>query len=91
MAKRTKIVDALGQAARPQRESADPSRRPTWWWVFFMPGKVILWFEYMFPKRLTGVFGRARRRNVPLIQLTYSVHFYLALLVIVVSFIAIHR
>jgi hypothetical protein len=91
MAKRTKLVDALGKAAHPQRESADPSRRPKLWWVFLMPGKVILWLEYMFPKSFTGVFGSARRRNVPLIQLTFSVYFYIALLVIVLSFIAPHH
>jgi hypothetical protein len=43
-----------------------------------MPGKVILWIEYMFPRRLSGVFGSARRRNVPLLQMLYSLFFYFA-------------
>lgn len=47
-----------------------------------MPGKVILWIEYMFPSRVSGVFGSARRRNVPLIQLLYSISFYITIFVI---------
>jgi len=31
------------------------------------------------------VFGSARRRNVPLIQILYSVYFYLAVLFVVVA------
>ncbi len=47
-----------------------------------MPGMVVLWIEYMFPRRVGGVFGSARRRNVPLLQILYSLYFYLIVLVV---------
>ena len=78
--KRSKLVDRLGEAAMPKVDSSDVSNRPAWWWIFFMPGKIILWIEYMFPRQIVGVFGSARRRNVPLIQILYSVYFYLFVL-----------
>jgi hypothetical protein len=68
---RRRFVDKVGESAMPKVETTDVSRRPAWWWVFFMPGKVILWIEYMFPRRIGGVFGSARRRNVPLIQIVF--------------------
>ena len=49
-----------------------------------MPGTVVLWIEYMFPKRLGGAFGSARRRNVPFLRLMYSLAFYFGILVIAV-------
>ncbi len=52
------------------------------WWIFLMPGKVILWLQYMFPEKISSAIGAARRRNVPLIQLLYSLGFYLVMLVI---------
>jgi hypothetical protein len=58
--------------------------RPAWWWFFLMPGKVILWLDYMFPRRVGGVFGTARRRNIPLLQLLYSLYFYF--LIVALSF-----
>jgi hypothetical protein len=77
------IVDRFGEAAMPKSDSSEVSGRPAWWWIFFMPGKVILWIEYMFPHRLAGVFGSARRRNIPLIQILYSVYFYVTVAVVV--------
>lgn len=78
---RVSFLDGLARAAMPRTDSSEVSRRPARWWIFFMPGKVILWIEYMFPARgLGSVFGSARRRNVPLIQILYSLFFYLAVL-----------
>ena len=59
----------------------DPQRpRSKWWWVFVGPGKIILWFEYMFPKRFSGVFGSARRKQSPIVQVSYSILFYIAVI-----------
>jgi hypothetical protein len=77
--KRGSFIDKFAEAATPKVDSSDPSGRSAWWWIFFMPGKVILWIEYMFPERIVGVFGSARRRNVPLIQVQYSLYFYFVL------------
>jgi len=67
------------------------SQRPAWWWIFFMPGKVILWFEYMFPRRIGSVFGTARRRNIPLLQILYSLYFYFVMFAMgLYLFVAIH-
>jgi hypothetical protein len=82
-AKRKTAIDRLADAAMPKVDDSDVSDRRAWWWIFFMPGKVILWIEYMFPHKLGGVFGSARRRNVPLIQVLYSVYFHVAVFVIV--------
>jgi hypothetical protein len=86
-----RFIDRMADSAAPRTDSNLVSKRPAWWWVFFMPGKVILWFEYMFPRRIGGVFGSARRRNVPLIQILYSLYFYLAMFAVVfLWFIATH-
>lgn len=88
---RRRFIDRFAEAATPKIDGDDVSQRPAWWWIFFMPGKVILWIEYMFPERIVGVFGSARRRNVPLIQVLYSLYFYFAILVIgLFLFIATH-
>jgi hypothetical protein len=81
-AKRMKLSDMLGRAAVPRRDVTAPSSRPVWWWKLFMPGKVILWFEYMFPRSFRGVFGSARRRDVPIIQAIYSIVFYAIVIIL---------
>lgn len=62
-----------------------------WWWVFFLPGKIMLWFEYMFPRRLRGVFGTARRIKSPIVQVWYSLSFYAIVLIVSVLLISQHR
>lgn len=81
-ATRKNIIDKVGESAVPQIDDTPLSARPIWWWIVFMPGKVILWLEYMFPRRIGGVFGSARRRNVPLAQIAYSLCFYAALIAV---------
>ena len=81
--KRGSIIDKIGRAASPKLDGTDLSGRPVWWWIFLMPGTVILWIEYMFPHRFAGVFGTARRRNIPLLQILYSLSFYLLVLIFV--------
>src|SRR5579884_781087 len=89
--KRRRFIDRLADSAVPRIDRNPVSQRPAWWWVFLMPGKVILWIEYMFPRRLGGVFGSARRRNVPLLQILYSLYFYFAVFAIgVYLLIVIH-
>jgi hypothetical protein len=77
-------IDKLADAAMPKFDARDVSERGGWWWIFIMPGKVILWIEYMFPKRLGNVFGSARRRNVPLLQVVYSIGFYIAVVMFII-------
>jgi len=83
-AKNKTPIDKLADAAMPKFDASDVSERGGWWWIFIMPGKVILWIEYMFPRRVGGVFGSARRRNVPLLQVVYSVGFYVAVVMFII-------
>ena len=78
-----RLIDKFADSAMPKADSSDVSQRSAWWWIFLMPGKVILWIQYMFPDRIGGVFGSARRRNVPLLQLLYSLVFYLVAFIMV--------
>jgi hypothetical protein len=73
-----RFVDKIAALAMPRTDSDVVTQRPARWWIFFMPGKVILWIEYMFPRRISTVFGSARRRNIPLLQILYSLYFYFA-------------
>jgi len=82
-AKPKTFINRLADAAMPKFDASDVSERSEWWWIFIMPGKIILWLEYMFPRRVGGVFGSARRRNVPLLQIVYSIGFYVAVVVVV--------
>jgi hypothetical protein len=62
----------------------DSSKNPSlWWWLLVAPGKVILWFAYMFPRGLGGVFGGTRRINSPIIQVWYSLLVYAFLVFLV--------
>lgn len=88
---RRRTVDRLADAAMPKFDDTKVSEGPLWWWIFVMPGKVILWIQYMFPERLVGVFGSARRRNVPLIQVLYSIYFYIGVMILIVIFFASAR
>lgn len=81
-------IDRLAEAAMPKADTREISERGGLWWIFVMPGKVILWFEYMFPHRVGGVFGSARRRNVPLLQVVYSIGFYITVVIFVVMAVA---
>jgi hypothetical protein len=83
-----KLIDEIADAAMPKTDISKVSERSKLWWIFILPGKVILWIEYMFPRRVSGAFGSARRRNIPLLQLVYSIGFYFALLVLIA--IAMH-
>jgi hypothetical protein len=88
---RQQLIDKFADSAMPKVDSSAVSHRSTWWWIFVMPGKVMLWIEYMFPRRLGGVFGSARRRNVPLLQVLYSLCFYFMMLVVgLLFYIATH-
>lgn len=73
---RKAFIDRIAESSKPVLDESHVSSRSSLWWFFIMPGKVILWIQYMFPERFAGVFGSARRRNVPMLQATYSVCFY---------------
>lgn len=74
--RRNKFLDRLGIAALPKTDETQLSARSFWWWILLGPGKFILWIQYMWPERGSGPFGSARRRNVPLVQVLYSLSFY---------------
>jgi hypothetical protein len=66
----------------------DPEKpRSKWWWVLVAPGKVVLWLEYMYPERISGVFGSARRKKSPIIQVWYSIVFYMSFIFLLFMFI----
>ena len=69
------------------REDHDITETPLWWWVLFAPGKILLWFEYMFPKRIGGVFGSARRIKSPILQVWYSLAIYFVIVVCLIAVI----
>lgn len=73
---RKPIIDVVAASARPKIDDSDVSQRGRLWWAFIMPGKVILWIAYMFPESFGSIFGSARRRNIPLLQVAYSIAFY---------------
>jgi hypothetical protein len=70
------LIDKVAESSTSKIDADRASERPIWWYILFMPGTILLWLEYMFPGRLSSIFGSARRRNVPLIQLMYTVVFY---------------
>ena len=46
------------------------------WIVFMMPGSVILWFGYMFPKRGDG-WGSGRRAQNRIVTVMTTLSFYI--------------
>jgi hypothetical protein len=49
------------------------------WWILCGPGALVMWFEYMFPRSVTGSFGTARRRNAVFLQFVGTMFIYAAL------------
>jgi hypothetical protein len=64
-------------------------RRGLVWLIFFMPGTVILWWQYYFLKH-SDVWASARRKDHPGMQLLYSLAFWAAVLFLVWIFVASH-
>jgi hypothetical protein len=74
MARRPYRDDSRRQGGR-SRTDMEPRRRTWVWWLFFMPGSVMMWFEFMFPKR-GDVYASGRRYGNPLLQVVYTLVFY---------------
>jgi len=57
-----------------------PPRRPKGlvWWLFFAPGKVILWLNYFFPNE-GQVWVSARRKGNPIMEVLYSLAFWVVI------------
>ena len=47
---RRRWIDQLADAGKPATANGNVGERSVWWWILLMPGKVILWLEYMFRK-----------------------------------------
>ena len=56
------------------------------WLIFFLPGAVILWWQYYFPKH-GDVWASARRKEHPGMQLLYSLAFWAAVALLLLIFI----
>lgn len=69
-------AEKFADLTTPDTTNANISDHSVWWWAFVLPGKAILWVQYMFPESFSGIFGSARRRDIPLIQILYSLIFY---------------
>ena len=82
------VIDKVADAATPKIDKSQPTRRSIWWWIFFAPGKMILWYQYLFPNSIVNAFGSARRRNVPLIQFAFSILFWMIALPIGIGILA---
>ena len=83
--KRNIFSRQLGDEIFSPEETANSS---ILWMIFIAPGKLILWFEYLFPHRLGDVFGSARRKKSPIIEMSYSITFYTLLIAILLVFIS---
>lgn len=59
----------------PYSEQREQQSRPLWWWLFCMPGAVLMWWEYMFPGR-GRVYATGRRYRNRFVQFLYTVLFY---------------
>ena len=61
------------------RQSIQTENRSILWWLFCMPGAVVLWFRYMSPHGVADSFGTARRRNVVFFQFVTTMLLYLVI------------
>ncbi|WER45133.1 hypothetical protein CupriaWKF_12530 [Cupriavidus sp. WKF15] len=75
---------------RPDDSSDQPMRRTWVWWVFFMPGAILMWFEYMFPSR-GDVLASKRRHGNRLLQVWYSLGIYTVILVSLFFMFRFHK
>jgi hypothetical protein len=62
----------------------DSQKHYVWWWMFIAPGKILLWLEYMFPEGITRAIGSARRKRSPIVQVWYSISFYIVFVLFIV-------
>lgn len=58
-------------------KTIDTEGKPIWWWIFCMPGAVVMWFRYMSPESVRDSFGTARRQNVVIFQFITTMFVYL--------------
>jgi hypothetical protein len=62
-----------------------PRRHGLIWLIFFLPGTVILWWQYYFPKH--GDVWASARMDHPGMQLLYSLAFWAAVALLLLIFI----
>lgn len=71
---------------QPAPKILPPKRdRTLIWWVFFFPGSVLQWWEYMTPRSVGGAFGTSRRLRSRFFQLLASLAFYAVVIYVLVS------
>jgi hypothetical protein len=69
-----------------QYEQDETPSRGLLWWLFCMPGAVLMWVEYMFPKH-GQVYASGRRYGNRLIQFLYTIGFYVVVAIIVIALV----
>ena len=77
---KSSLAESISKLASKNSDQLIPSDKPLSWWLLIMPGKILLWLEYMFPSTISGGIASARRKDVPAIQIYRSIGFYLAVL-----------
>jgi len=62
-------------------------RRGLLWLLFVLPGTVILWWQYHFPKPKEA-WATARRKDQPVMRVLYSLAFWLIAVLIIFFLVA---
>ena len=74
----------------PPSADPPPPRRGLIWLLFVLPGTVILWWQYHFPKP-GETWASARRKDVPAMQVLYSLGFWFVVALVLWAFVFNHR
>lgn len=59
------------------------------WWIFCMPGSLLMWLEYMFPGK-GHVYATGRRYRNRVVQAMYTAAIYFVIIVGLLSLINSH-
>ncbi len=79
--KRRDFLERVSDLTERNSEPLFPQGKSVLWWIFLAPGKVLLWFDFMYPETMSGAIGSGRRRRVPLSQFVATLAFYILLLI----------
>lgn len=74
------MVERKAKPVASASEAPPRRKRGLIWLIFFAPGALMMWWEYMFPKAGDG-FGSGRRRDNRLLQFGYTMGIYAVLFV----------
>ena len=64
----------------PDQDDRPPQQHINLFWLLFvLPGTIILWWQYYFPKP-DQVWASARRRDDPIMRVLYSLGFWVVVM-----------